>query len=536
MKHNRKIIVLWSVIVVLAAAVVVLSILLIKGGKAADKEPRVTQETEKKQENEQDTTAEQAESKTSGKTTEEASAQEKPDIYAVIDVENTWENGDKMSATETVTIYNNSGNALTDWSMDLVFPDNPVIEQLWNGKYSIEETVVHITPESYNEEIAAGETVSFGYNLTAADVEPEQYTIFVNGKEAASGTVGDTVAGTTEEASAGTEIASGGAETASTATEAASGGAEQAESHPFKEHGKLSVSGVSIVDEHGNPYQLKGVSTHGLTWFQQYVNKETYQYFKDSFGINLIRFAMYTDTGDSYGYCSGGNKEEIEQLLQTGVDAATDLDLYAVIDWHILGDGNPNTHIEEAKDFFERTSKQYADYGNVIYEIANEPNGGTTWEDVKRYAEVIIPIIRKNAPDAIIIVGTPTWCQDVDAAAASPITGQTNLMYAVHFYAATHKDDLRAKVEAALDAGLPIFASEFGLCEASGNGNIDYAQSDEWFALLQEHNISYAAWNISNKAETSALFSSACTKTSGYTDEDLSESGKYIKEKIQSSY
>ena len=182
MKHNRKIIVLWSVIVVLAAAVVVLSILLIKGGKAADKEPRVTQETEKKQENEQDTTAEQAESKTSGKTTEEASAQEKPDIYAVIDVENTWENGDKMSATETVTIYNNSGNALTDWSMDLVFPDNPVIEQLWNGKYSIEETVVHITPESYNEEIAAGETVSFGYNLTAADVEPEQYTIFVNGE------------------------------------------------------------------------------------------------------------------------------------------------------------------------------------------------------------------------------------------------------------------------------------------------------------------------------------------------------------------
>ena len=200
----------------------------------------------------------------------------------------------------------------------------------------------------------------------------------------------------TEEASAGTETVSGGAETASTAAEATAGGAEQAESHPFKEHGKLSVSGVSIVDEHGNPYQLKGVSTHGLTWFQQYVNKETYQYFKDSFGINLIRFAMYTDTEDSYGYCSGGNKEEIEQLLKAGVDAATDLDLYAVIDWHILGDGNPNTHIEEAKDFFERTSKQYADYGNVIYEIANEPNGGTTWEDVKRYAEVIIPIIRKK--------------------------------------------------------------------------------------------------------------------------------------------
>ncbi len=87
--------------------------------------------------------------------------------------------------------------------------------------------------------------------------------------------------------------------------------------------------------------------------------------------------------------------------------------------------------------------------------------------------------------------------------------------------------------EEALDAGLPIFASEFGLCEASGDGSIDYAQSDEWFALFREHNISYAAWNISNKAETSALFSSACTKTSGYTDEDLSESGKYKKKKFR---
>lgn len=129
------------------------------------------------------------------------------------------------------------------------------------------------------------------------------------------------------------------------------------------------------MDASGSKFRLKGVSTHGLTWFADFVSKDTYQYFKDSFGINLVRFAMYTDTGDSYGYCSGGNKSEIEELLGKGVDAATDLGLYAIIDWHILNDNDPNMHIDDAKDFFDRISKKYASYGNVIYEIANEPNG-----------------------------------------------------------------------------------------------------------------------------------------------------------------
>ena len=107
-------------------------------------------------------------------------------------------------------------------------------------------------------------------------------------------------------------------------------------------------------------------------------------------------------------------------------------------------------------------------------------------------------------------------------AAADPITDQTNLMYAVHFYAATHKDDLRNKVQSALDSGLPVFVSEFGLCDASGNGSIDYDQSDAWFDLIDDKNLSYAAWNISNKAETSSLFDSSCTKKSGFTDDDNS--------------
>ena len=176
----------------------------------------------------------------------------------------------------------------------------------------------------------------------------------------------------------------------------------------------------------------KGVSTHGLAWFPEYVNKDAFQTLRDDWGANVVRLAMYTD--ENGGYCTDGNREQLKQLVSDGVEYATELGMYVIIDWHILHDQDPTVYQGEAEDFFAEMSAKYAKYDNVIYEICNEPNGGATWDgSVKPYAETIIPIIRKNDKDAIIIVGTPTWSQDVDAAADNPITGQTNIMYAIHF-------------------------------------------------------------------------------------------------------
>ena len=552
MNQKKKTIVLWGVIIVLAAAVVALSVILVtKSRKNNDPDGQKNAGTEAVIEGSGQDAEQKAEDgadqkKEKGASDTQKSTDDKKTLYAEVTVGSTWENNGMTAATETVTIYNKTDKAATDWSVDLEFSGKVTIDQLWNGKYTADESVVHVTAESYNEEIPAGGSIDFGYNLSASDVKPVRCTLMIAGKEVTTVT-GDDQQKNDENAEVKTNTGEKAAQTdgqsvdsdkkdqsgSNKVTDTKNG---KKEDNPYKAHGKLAVSGTDLVDASGSKFQLKGVSTHGLTWFADFVSKDTYQYFKDSFGINLVRFAMYTDTGDSYGYCSGGNKSEIEELLGKGVDAATDLGLYVIIDWHILNDNDPNMHIDDAKDFFDRISKKYASYGNVIYEIANEPNGGTTWDSVKSYAETIIPIIRNNAPDAIIIVGTPTWSQDVDVAAADPITDQTNLMYAVHFYAATHKDDLRNKVQSALDSGLPIFVSEFGLCDASGNGSIDYDQSDAWFDLINDKNLSYAAWNISNKAETSSLFDSSCTKTSGFTDDDLSDSGRYIKEKIESFY
>ncbi len=202
--------------------------------------------------------------------------------------------------------------------------------------------------------------------------------------------------------------------------------------------------------------------------------------------------------------------------------------LYVIVDWHILSDSNPNTYLAEAKEFFREISSEYSEADHILYEICNEPNGNTGWADIKSYALEVIPVIRANDPDVVIIIGTPNWCQYVDQAAADPITEYGNLMYSLHFYAATHKEELRSQMAAAISRGLPIFVTEYGICDASGSGGLDLDQASQWVAAMDEYGVSHVAWNLSNKNESSAILKSSCSKTSGFTQEDLSDSGLWL--------
>ncbi len=290
----------------------------------------------------------------------------------------------------------------------------------------------------------------------------------------------------------------------------------------------LHVSGTGLVDIDGDPVQLKGISTHGIAWYPEYINEDCFADLH-SWGVNVIRLAMYT--ADYNGYCTGGDQTALKDLIRKGVDCATKEGMYVIIDWHILNDGNPKTYETQAKEFFDEMSGEFAGHTNVLYEICNEPNG-TNWSDIKSYAEDIIPVIRTNDPDAVIIVGTPTWSQDVDIAAADPITGYDNIMYSLHFYAATHGEYLRDKMRSASSAGLPIFVTEYGICDASGNGGIDIGSADEWVRQMDDLGISYIAWNLSNKAETSAIIKDSVSRISGFTRDDLSSSGQWFYDTI----
>ncbi len=289
---------------------------------------------------------------------------------------------------------------------------------------------------------------------------------------------------------------------------------------PVQKWGRLSVSGTNIVNQKGKKVQLKGVSTHGIAWFPQYVNKSCFKSFR-KMGVNTIRLALYSNPAD--GFSTG-----LYSKVDEGIRYATELGMYVIVDWHILNDGNPKTHQKQAKKFFKRFAGKYKKQNNILYEICNEPNGNVTWKkDIRPYANKIIKTIRKYDKKNIIIVGTPTWSQDVDVAAESPLT-QKNIVYTLHFYAATHKDDIRNKLKIAYQKGLPVLVSEFSICDASGNGSLDKSSAKKWMKLLNKYKIGYVAWNVSNKNESSSLIQSSCQKTGDFKKGNLSAAGKWI--------
>ena len=300
-----------------------------------------------------------------------------------------------------------------------------------------------------------------------------------------------------------------------------------AASTPVKKNGRLSVKGTRLVNSQGRAVVLKGVSTHGINWFPQYVNKAAFKTLRDSWGVNCIRLAMYTE--EYNGYCSGGNQAELRKLINNGVKYATELGMYVIIDWHILSDGNPVKNKKQAMSFFKYMAKKYKNQNNIFYEICNEPNGGTSWNMIKSYASSVIKTIRKYDKKNIILVGTPTWSQDVDVAADSPIKGYSNIMYTFHFYTATHGDSYRQKVQAAIQKGLPVFVSEFGISESSGNGRIDKNEANKWIQFLKKNKISYVCWSLCNKNESCSLLKSSCNRTGNFKKSDLSQAGLWYK-------
>lgn len=282
------------------------------------------------------------------------------------------------------------------------------------------------------------------------------------------------------------------------------------------------------MDSKNQKYMLYGFSTHGINFgndFSKFVNQETFKTIRDDFNTNCIRLVLYPR--DYNGYCAGGNKQQLKQFIENGIEYATNLGMYVLVDWHVH-QYNPNDTKSDAKQFLADISKKYANYGNVLYEICNEPTG-SPWNSVlKPYAEDVIPVIRKNAPDSVIIVGTNTWSQDIEEPLRNPLSFK-NVMYTFHFYAQTHQQSYRDRVENCIKQGLPVFITEFGTCDASGNGGFNANESQKWFDLCKKYNISHLNWSLCNKGETASAIQSWCQKTSAWSDSELSESGKLVK-------
>lgn len=443
---------------------------------------------------------------TTEKTAVSTQAEQQADngLVVKLSIVNTWAEGEKFCAQLDGEISNKSGADINAWEIVISAVKGVSIMQGWNASYSASGTEVTVKNEAYNGTIAKGGSTTFGF-IISGDVDITATVKSVNKSDASipAGTAAPNnnsdVSGTTQELVDYTPLSTQGL---------------------VSEHGTLSVKGTQLVDKDGKPFQLLGMSTHGIQWFPSFINKDSFKTIRDDWNCNVIRLAMYT--GNSEGY-TDSTKADIEALVEKGLSYAIELDMYAIVDWHVLADGNPQKMKTDALRYFDYMSEKYKDCPNIIYEICNEPNGNVSWSgDIKPYAEEVIEVIRANDPDSVIIVGTPTWSQDIDKAANDPLE-YGNILYALHFYAATHTDFLRQRLTDCYSKGLPVIVSEFGLCDASGAGNNDFAQTEKWLKLLDSYGISYMNWALADKAETCCALKPGANVFGGWMDSDMNE-------------
>lgn len=288
---------------------------------------------------------------------------------------------------------------------------------------------------------------------------------------------------------------------------------------PVAEHGRLQVQGNRIVGTHGRPVSLAGASFGWSQWeAAPFYNAGAVQWLGRDWQAGVVRAALGIHRA---GYLS--EPAENTARVTAVVDAAIAADLYVLIDWH---DHHAHQHPDLAVAFFEQMARRYGHHPHVIYEIYNEPLRDADWtRDVKPYAERVIAAIRAIDPDNLIVVGTPNYSQNVDTATADPLV-DGNVAYALHFYAATHKQGLRNKALVALRRGFALFVTEWGTCRADGAGGVDTASVQAWMDFLREHQLSHCNWGIFDKQETAASLRPGAAATGGWTEADLTPSGR----------
>ncbi|MEE1259194.1 MAG: cellulase family glycosylhydrolase [Paludibacteraceae bacterium] len=306
----------------------------------------------------------------------------------------------------------------------------------------------------------------------------------------------------------------------------------------YKDWGKLKLVGNQLSDKDGNPVQLKGWSTFSLH-YKGYCGGEGQWKLMKQYGANIVRLAMYIDDpNDGGSYLQ--KPDYFKNLIKQSIAETKALDMYCMVDWHILqqnngGSGDPNKNKSAAKEFFAEISKYCADngYDHVLYELCNEPTCG--WANIKSYAEEVIPVITANQSDAIIVVGTDSWCQKIMEPVSNPISSQykKNVLYSFHYYACSHYSLLGDFRNA--QKNIPVFVSEWSAVKFDGDGPFCAQNGDEMLKACEKLDIapqvvSWCIWNWGSKREASSFFQDNCTVSnlSQYTDNSGKKYSEYV--------
>jgi endoglucanase len=407
----------------------------------------------------------------------------------------------------------NLGDPVSGWSLAVVFPNSSQrVTQGWNATWTQSGATATATNVDWNRTLSTGASTDLGFVGSWSGSNPTPTSFALNGVACTGSTTSTSTTPTTT--------------TTTTTTNPPVG------RNPVEINGQLRVCGVNLCNQYNRPIQLRGMSTHGIQWFDKCYNNNSLDALANDWKSDLFRIAMYVQ---EQGYET--NPSAFTNRVNSLVDMAEARGMYAMIDFHILTPGDPNFNLQRAKTFFAAVAQRNANKKNVIYEIANEPNG-VSWASIKSYAEQVIPVIRAADPDAVVIVGTRAWSSlgvsegsNETEVVNNPVNA-TNIMYAFHFYAASHKDNYRATVSRAASR-LPLFVTEFGTVLATGGGTFDRASTTAWLDLLDQLKIGYANWTYSDANESSAAFRPGTCNGGDYSSSGvLTDSGALLKSRI----
>ncbi len=302
------------------------------------------------------------------------------------------------------------------------------------------------------------------------------------------------------------------------------GASAAAPSSIVERHGRLQVRGNRVVDAQGKPITLRGVSLFWSQWMPQFYNREAVAWLASDWHASVVRAAIAAGSG---GY--DRNPEAETRKAEAVIDAAIAAGIYVIVDWHAH-----EPMADQAVRFFSHIAAKYRGVPNLIYEPYNEPLPKHGWADVlKPYHARVIGAIRAIDPGAFVVAGTRSWSQDVDEAAADPLAFE-DVAYTLHYYAATHKQPLRDKAEAALARGAALFVTEYGVTHANGDVPIDAEEAQRWWDWCDAKGISYLAWSIADKAEASAALVPGASPRGGWPERQLTTSGRMIRAQIRS--
>jgi endoglucanase len=195
-----------------------------------------------------------------------------------------------------------------------------------------------------------------------------------------------------------------------------------------------------------------------------------------------------------FGPHNGGQKY-FERHIDPLVKTLTSRQIYVIIDLHYISDYDGLA--DKVAQFWRFMAPKYKDNPYVIYEIFNEPIYPDNWDRFKEeIAAPTVKIIRKAAPENLIIVGSPYWSSHLKGIVENPIKS-TNIIYTAHIYS-NQPERIWDKNYGDVINKYPVFVTEWGFEEGGTEGGTkDFGERfEKW---MNQNKLSWTAWCFDNR-------------------------------------